>query len=134
MEQEEKIAELTETIATLTTEKEALVTAAQEAEKAKLIAETKAIVDEAVGKADLPEAAKTRVLAKYAEATSGDGLEEAIKAEADYVAEIRGSGKVKGLGESKVSTEAGRAALRESFKVSHPEWTDAQLETAVNGR
>jgi hypothetical protein len=27
-----------------------------------------------------------------------------------------------------------RAALRDSFKNAHPEWTEAQLDTAVNGR
>ena len=133
-EQEAKIAELTETIATLTSEKEALVATATAAEKARLIAEAKAIVEKAVGEADLPEAAKTRVLAKYAEAESADGLDEAIKAESDYVKEIREAGKVKGLGGSAPSTEASKKALRESFKKLNPDWTDDQLETAVNGR
>lgn len=30
--------------------------------------------------------------------------------------------------------EASRKALRESFKRMHPEWTDKQLDIAVNGR
>ena len=134
MEQEQEIQELSQKIATLTEERDGLLAKAQEAEKQAKVAETKAAVEKAVGEAELPEAAKARVVKQFEEAISSEGLEEAIKAESEYVAAIRDTGKVKGLGESKPSTEASKEALREAFKKANPGWTDEQVETAVNGR
>ena len=134
MEQEQEIQELNQKITSLTEERDGLLAKAQEAEKQAKIAETKAAVEKAVGEADLPEAAKARVVKQFEEAESSEGLEEAIKAESEYVAEIRGDGKVKGLGESIQSTEAGKKALREAIKNANPDWTDEQVETALNAR
>jgi len=133
-EQEDKIKELNEQVGTLTTERDELQGKITEAEKAKAKAEAQAVVKEAVEKAELPKAAKERILERYADAESADGIEEAIKSEIDYIAKLSESGKVKNLGGSQPDTEKDHEALKESFKKMNPEWTDAQLETAVSGR
>lgn len=134
MELEEKIKDQEEQIQTLTEENTQLKEAQEKAEKEKAIAETKAAVDDAVGKAELPEPAKKRLLESYKDAESTDGLEEAIQKEKDYVAELEEAGKVTNMGGSEPDTEKDKAALREAFKTQHPEWTDAQLDAAVEGR
>lgn len=131
LEQENK--ELKESVSTLTQERDNLKTEKEAAEKASRIAETKATVEDAIGKAELPEPAKARILERFKDAEKAEGLEEAIKAEQDYIAAINESGKVKGLGESH-KEEDGSKALRESFKRANPEWTDIQLDAAVRGR
>ncbi len=40
----------------------------------------------------------------------------------------------RGLRIAGIPDPEGRAALRESFRRLHPEWTEAQLEVAVKGR
>ena len=105
-----------------------------EAEKAKAKAEAQATIKEAVGKAELPDAAKERLIERFKDAESADGIAEAIQSEVDYIAKLAESGKVKGLGPSKANTEKDKEALRESFKKLNPDWTDAQIETAVTGR
>jgi len=135
MEMEETIKENEKTINDLTEENKTLKEAAEKAENEKAIAETKATVDEAVGKADLPDPAKKRVLAQFKESKTADGLEDAIKAEQAYVAELSEAGKVTGMGKTDPPEgEKDKAALRESFKRDHPEWSDKQLDAAVNGR
>ena len=134
MENEERITELEGQIDTLTTERDGLKTKMQEAEKAKGKAEVAIKVAEALKETSLPETAKKRIEAMFAEATTDEGLAEAIKAEVDYVASILESGKVKGLGGSKPDTEKDKEALKESFKHMHPEYSEEQLETAVSGR
>jgi len=123
---------------TLTTENQTLKDKIAEAEKVQRIADAVALVKEAVDKAEgLPEAAKARILERFKEAESADGVAEAIQAEVDYIKELAESGKVIGLGPKK-DTDPGpektKAALRESFKASNPEWTDEMVETAVAGR
>ena len=120
--------------ATLTQENADLTQKQAEAEKAKLIAETKATVEDAISKADLPEPAKARLLERYKDADKADGLTEAITAEAEYIVAISGGGVVKGLGPKPEKDESGTKALTESMKRAHPEWTDKQIEIAVRGR
>jgi FtsZ-binding cell division protein ZapB len=132
MDLEQEIKELKETNTTLTQENESLKTEKETAEKASRIAETKAIIEKALGEADLPEPAKARILERFNVSENAEGLTEAIKAEQDYISKITESGKVKDMGGSHI--EDGKKALRESFKASHPEWTDAQLDIAVEGR
>ena len=74
------------------------------------------------------------MVSRFADAETADGITEAIKAEADYIAKLSESGKVKGLGATKVDPEKDTQALRESFQRTHPEWTDEQLNIAVTGR
>ena len=134
MEATKELEDLTKQVDTLTTENGELKEQIKEAEKEKAKAEAQALIKEAVDKAELPDAAKTRLTLMFAEATTDEGVEEAIKAEVDYVKTIKGDGKVKGLGDSKPEGEAGKKALSESMKKAHPDWTDEQLAIAVKGR
>jgi len=134
MEVEEKVRDLEGQIATLTTERDNLKETAERAERDKVKAEAQATIKEAVEKAELPNAAKERLLERFKEAEIAEGIEEAIKAEADYIARLSESGKVRGLGATQADAETGREALKESFKMLHPEWTPGQVETAVARR
>jgi len=134
VENEEKIKELEGQIETLTTERDTLKEAALQAEKDKAKAEAQAAIKEAVDKAELPDAAKERLIERFKDAESADGITEAIQSEVDYIAKLAEAGKVKGMGETKVDPEKAKEALKESFRKMHPEWTDAQIETAVTGR
>ncbi len=119
MEDKEKIVELEGTIETLTGEKEALQTKVTEGEKDKAKADAKAIIEKAVADATLPPAAKERLVERFKDAESADGIEEAIKSEVEYIGKLGESGKVKGLGPSKASTKEDHKALKESFKANY---------------
>ncbi|GAH81096.1 unnamed protein product, partial [marine sediment metagenome] len=134
MELEERVTELEGQITDLTTERDDLKTKITEAEKEKAKAEAQATIKEAVDKAELPNAAKERLIERFKDAESADGIVEAIQSEVDYIAKLSEAGKVKGFGGSQPNAEKDREALKESFKRMHPEWTDAQIETAVSGR
>ena len=134
MENEKLIEEKDEQIATLTKERDELKEAAEKAEKDKAKAEAQATIKEAVDKAELPNAAKERLIERFKDAESADGIEEAVKSEIDYIAKLAEAGKVKGLGPTTTDTEKDSEALKESLKASHPEWTDEQLAEAVAGR
>ena len=134
MELEDRVKELEEQVESLTTERDTLKEAAEKAEKDKAKAEAQATIKEAVDKAELPNAAKERILERFADAESAEGIEEAIKAEMDYIAKLSEAGKVKNLGGSQPDPEKSKASLKESFKRLHPEWTDTQIEIAVSGR
>ena len=132
MELEDQIKEKDEQIESLTNERNELKTKLTESEKAKAIAETKARVDEAVSKSELPEPAKVRLLEKFKDAEKDEGLEDAIKSERDYVASLLEAGKVKGMGGSLAAPD--KESLKEAFKHLHPEWGERELEVAVNGK
>lgn len=133
MELEEKVTELEGQVNTLTTERDDLQTKVSEAEKEKAKADAQAVIKEAVDKAELPDAAKEMLVARFKDAESAEGIEEAIKTEIDYIAKLSEAGKVKGMGPTKVDTEKDAKALKESFKRSHPEWSDEQIDIAVKG-
>ncbi|MFA5558613.1 MAG: ChaB family protein [Methanofastidiosum sp.] len=130
-ELKEKITELEKQIGNITAERDVLKAKIAEAEKAQRVAETKAKLDEALLKSELPEPAKSRIMEKFQNAESAEGIEEAIKAEADYIAKITEAGKVRNMGETKIPDKGN---LKESFRKMHPDWTEAQLEIAVSGR
>ena len=134
MESEEKITELEGQIETLTKERDGLKEAAEKAEKDKAKAEAQVAIKEAVDKAELPDAAKERLIERFKDAESADGIEEAIQSEVDYIAKLSEAGKVKGLGGTKTNPEKDKEALKESFKRMHPEWTEDQINIAVTGR
>ena len=131
-ELEEKVQELQTNIDTLTKERDELQAKITEAEKAERVAEAKSLIDEAISKSELPDAAKARLSEKFAGAESAEGIEEAIKDEADYIAKLSEAGKVKGLGESKVDPDVAHKELVESFKRTG--MTDEQAEIAARGR
>uniref|UniRef100_A0A6M3MEB9 Uncharacterized protein n=2 Tax=viral metagenome TaxID=1070528 RepID=A0A6M3MEB9_9ZZZZ len=132
MELEEKVKELETGIETLTKERDELKAKISEAEKATRIAEAKSVIDEAISKSELPEAAKKRLAEKFAGAESAEGIVEAVKAESDYVAALRESGKVTGMGGSKPDPEADHKALVEAFKRTG--MSDKEAEIAAAGR
>ena len=127
-----KVKDLEEQVDTLTTENGGLKATIDEAEKAKVKAEAQATIKEAVDKAELPDAAKTKLIARFADATSDDGVAEAIREEADYIATLLEKGKVKGLGQSETSDEAGKKALKESFMRGG--MSEEKADDAVAGR
>jgi hypothetical protein len=119
-EQEDRIKDLEGQVETLTTQNTELKTKAEEADKEKAKAEAQAIIKEAVQKAELPDAAKTRLLEQFKDAETADSIEEAVKAEQTYIATLSEAGKVKGLGpEKEKNTENSHAALVESFKATY---------------
>jgi len=131
VELEDKVKELEGQVETLTTENTDLKTSISEAEKAKVKAEAQAAVKEAVDKAELPDAAKERVIEKFKDAESAEGITEAIQSEKDYISKLTESSKVKGLGPVKVDPKASYEALVESFKKLG--MTDGEAEIAAKG-
>jgi len=92
--------------------------------------EAKAIVTEAVSKAELPQAAKDRLVKQFAETVplaegklDSDALrgqiDAAVKAEADYVAALKPTSQVQVTGLGATSVQAAGAALKESFKAMY---------------
>jgi len=134
MELEERVKELEGQVTTVTTERDELQGKITEAEKERAKAEAQASIKEAVDKAELPSAAKERLLERYKDTETAEGIAEAIKSEVDYIAKLSEAGKVKGLGGSTPNPEKDTNALRESVKKLHPEYTDAQVETFVTRR
>ena len=83
VELEDKVKELETNIETLTQERDGLQVKITEAEKAQRIAEAKSQVDDAISKSELPEAARVRLLEKFKDAESAEGIAEVVKAEVD---------------------------------------------------
>jgi len=140
MESEERIKELESQLETITTERDELKEAKEQAEREKVKAEAQALIKEAIDKAELPQAAKNRLMKRFEEAESVDGVEEAIQAEKDYIAELAESGKVKNLGATQPDTGKSKEALKESFKKIYmsqgktEEEAEKLAETAAKGR
>jgi hypothetical protein len=129
LEQENK--SLKESMETLTKERDGLKAQIEEAEKGKAKIEAQAKINEAVSKSTLPDAAKAKLLEQFKEATTADGIEAAIKAESDYLAQLNKTGKVKGLGPTQPDERA-HQKLVESFIATG--MTQEQAEIAANGR
>ena len=140
MESEERIKELEGQVETITAERDEAQTKLSESEKAQRVAEAKSVIDEAIGKSELPEAAKERIVEKFKDAESADGVEDAIKAEREYLDKLAEAGKVKNLGPSEPDAKKARDELKESFKKSYiaagksEEEAEKLAETAVNAR
>jgi len=132
MEQDEKVKELETSVVTLTTERDELKGKITAAEKAQRIAEAKSVIDEAISKSELPDAAKKKLAEKFAGVEVAEAIAEAIKSENDYVNALKETGKVKGMGATKSDPEADRKALIESFK--RLGMSDEQASIAAEGR
>ncbi|MBU2072791.1 MAG: hypothetical protein KKA68_21360, partial [Gammaproteobacteria bacterium] len=131
MEIENQVKELSTKVEAVTKERDDALGKIAEAEKAKKRAEAKSIIDEAIGKSGLPDAAKAKLTERFKDAEAADGIAEAIKAEQDYIKAITEAGKVKGMGDSKPNAEASHKALVESFKRLGLD--DKQAEIAAKG-
>jgi hypothetical protein len=133
-----KVVELETQVETVTKERDESLEKVKEAETEKAKATAQAVITTAIAEADLPAPAKARLTARFTDATSDEGLAEAIQAEKDYIAELGDLGKVKGMGESTPNTEAVQEAaigkLREAVKVSHPNFTEAQIDKYIAAR
>jgi len=140
VELEEQVKAKDEEIETLTKERDSLKEAAEKAVKEKAQAEAQAVIKEAVDKAELPNAAKEKLLEGFKDAESAEGIEEAIQSEKDYISKLSESGKVKNLGGSKPDAEKDKEALKESFKRTYitqgetEEDAEKLAESAVSGR
>lgn len=132
-EQEENIKALESQIATLTQEKDEAVTKLAEADQERAKAEAQATIKEAVDKAELPQAAKDRLIKQFSEAAAADGIELAINEERDYIGSLSGAGEIRNLGRSDVpGGEATHAEMVEAGKDLG--MNDEQAEIFANGR
>ena len=133
-EQDEKIKELEGQKVALTQENENLKGKLTETDKAKAKAEAQARIKEAVGKAELPDAARARLLESFKDAESDKGIASAIKGEQDYIAALAEAGKVKGMGPSGSEADPAKAhkELVESFKRTG--MSDKEAEIAASAR
>lgn len=131
---EDRVKELETDLETRTTELQTATEALEAAKVEAAKADAKSLIDKAIAEAELPAAAKTRLTERFANAENAEGIAEAITAEIAYIGELSESGKVKGMGASQPDAEADKAALRESAKRLHPEWTDGQIDRFVTGR
>ena len=139
MEATKEVDDLKVQVETLTTEKGELQQQLDEAAEARVKDEAQATIKDAVDKSELPEAAKSRLLERFANATTDEGVAEAITAEADYLATIRGDGEVRNMGDSIDATnhetlKARKDSLEASVREANPGFTDEQVRIAVDGR
>lgn len=140
---------LQEKVATLETEKEALVTENARLKETNAIRDAKDAVLETLAEATyLPEATKTRLLESLIKnPPMKDGaldkdvfiekIKEAVKAEVKYLETVLGKGQIRGLGESQRNDEeAGgeklEASLAESFAALG--WSESGAKIAAKGR
>ena len=131
---EDRVKELEGQNATLTTERNTAQEALEEAEKKEARAEAKSTIDKAISEAELPDASKKRLTERFADAENSDEIEEAVKAEIAYVAELSESGKVKGFGPSKTGDGPSAEALKESAKRFLGEGNKVQFTMLFRGR
>jgi cation transport regulator len=134
MELEERITTLEVEKGTLLKENADLKGLISEASKAEGIAKVQVTVKEALDKSTLPVLAKEKITGMFSGKDNITGLEEAIKAEADYIAAITEAGKVKGMGGSGPDLKASKEAMVESVKRLNPSWTDKQVQVFIDGR
>lgn len=129
--------------------KEAQTTQATELarlQEGEVLRDATAIVTEALGKVEnLPELTRTRLTESLSKAPpTKEGkldkdalatvIDEAVKAEVEYLAGLTKSGRITGMGSAGTGTEGDQKGLEESWRHMHPEWTDDQIKIAVNGR
>jgi len=115
MEIEDRVKELEGQLDTVTKDRDTLKEAAEQAEKDKVRAVAQATIKEAVDKAELPEAAKTKLTKVFENAETADGIADAIKDEAAYIATITETNKVKNLGNT-TKDEPDAVKTKESLK------------------
>lgn len=116
LDTEARVKELEGENAKLVVQRDGLQSQVTEAEKAQAKAVAQAAIKEAVDKAELPEAAKARLIAAHADDVTADGITEAIQSEVDYIKQLAESGKVRGLGSTVQSTTGDKDAFKESMK------------------
>jgi len=133
MELEQENKDLKEQVGTLTTENATLKEEKLQREKDELKTVAQAAIKEAVEKTALPDASKTRLIETHKDDESAEGIAEAIKSEATYIAAVLGKGEIVGLGET--STEKDPKA-KEKLAEAFEELTGSKetAEVAARGR
>ncbi len=140
---EERIAELEEANRKLTEEKQKADEELGRLREGELLRQARDFASERVGKAELPDVTKTRLVESLAAKPAlKEGkldpenylnqIDEAIKAERDYIATITESGKIKGMGGSQPSGEQAHQRLVESYMRTG--LSQEQAEIAAKGR
>ncbi len=136
---EKELKELKETQAAQTTELARL-------QEAGVTREAVEVATELLGKVEhLPEITAKRLVESLSKAPPvKDGaldrdayekvIEEAAQTEIEYLASLTKSGSITGMGGDGAGTEGDHKTLEESWRHRHPEWSDAQIAVAVNGR
>jgi hypothetical protein len=131
MEQDTKIKDLEGQVTILTTENASLKTQLTESQTNEARTKAQGLIKEAVGKSNLPEAAKTRLLERFKDAVNTDGLEEAIKGEEAYISQLAEAGKVKGLGGTKPGDKSHEELVESFIRIG---MNKEQAEIAASGR
>ena len=133
-ETEDRVKELEGTVATLTTERNTAQESLAEAEREQARAEAKSVIDKAISEVDLPDASKTRLTERFADAENSDEIAEAITAEVEYIAELSEAGKVKGMGPSSNGKGPSAEDLKESAKRFLPDASDEERKAFLGAR
>ena len=133
MDMEKENADLKEKLETVTTELETANGKIKENDEAQVKAEAQTAISKAIGESNLPDVAKTKLTEQFKEAVTSEGIEEAIKTEAEYIAAFDKKGSVVGLGES-VETDQTEEQMIETAKTLRPDWTEEQCKTFARGR
>ncbi len=94
MDAEARVKELEGENETLTKENSGLKEAAEKVEKAKVKEAAQTAIKEAVDKAELPQAAKDKLIEAHKGDESAEGIEAVIKEEASYIATITKAGEI----------------------------------------
>jgi len=120
-ETEKTIEELNEKVATIEKERDELQVKIEEADKDKAKAVAQESIKSIIAEADVPEVAKTKLLAQFADADSDEGVKEAVEAERTYLAALSEGGIVKGFGKTKEpeGDKDAVAKLKESRKANY---------------
>jgi hypothetical protein len=146
---DEKVKELEEAKKTLEDERTKLVEENQRLKEAQVLREAHDLSAEKVGASDLPEITKNRLIETLSKspvmkdgaldvAEYGKAIDEAIKAESDYIAKLTGAGKIKGMGTSGNADD--KAKLKETVKANFQregksaEEAERMAEIFVSGR
>ncbi len=140
---ETELAEARQYAAELEKKAKAAEEAAEEAAHAKRIAEASAELDRVLAASGLPAIAKTRLLERYKDSETCEGLTEAVAVEVDYVKEIQAlvaqeekkpkvAGTVRGFGESAPAGKTDSAGIKNMFKSCG--LSEVAAEIAAKGR
>lgn len=102
---EQKATKLQETVTSQSTQITTLTTKLEESELATKKANAQTELAKQLQESKLPELAKNKILAKFKEAVSVDGMKEAIEEERTYIKAVGGTSKVTNMGERHNSGE-----------------------------
>jgi hypothetical protein len=133
---EARAKKLQETVDTLTDQVKTLNTKIDESDVSAKKATAQAELTKMLAESKLPEQAKKRIIPQFAEATSTEGMKEAIVAEEGYIKSLGGNSRVTGMGEGHnrtTLTEAERMTNRITL-LKRSGMSEKEAEIAARGR